>query len=230
VRNVLPLLRLPCALAVPAVLALWIATGHGFEQQLSCPVTAMPPGGMLRNSGLEVPITPDGTITFGAGRPGFVLPDGALMIKYGWVRLRAGRFSIHGRRLDRHAPPLRASIAERAHGENFQPASLIFPTAGCWEVTGQLDDEKLTFVVRVIALEGIPRGPPSSVRTTNGGVAFAAYGWQADLFDRSRLVNLRRKGGQKFDRLGSVSGACIRSLGSPKRGGRVPSNNRWSGP
>ena len=151
-RNVLPLLRLPTALAVLGVVALWTAMAHGVEQQFSCPVTAMPLGGMLRNNALEVPITPDGTNTFGAGRPGFVLPDGALMIKYGWVRLRAGKFSIHGRRLDRQAPPLRARIEERVPGEKFQPASLIFPTIGCWEVTGQLDTERLTFVVRIIAL------------------------------------------------------------------------------
>jgi hypothetical protein len=106
---------------------------------------------MLRNQSLEVGIVPDGTITFGPGRAGFVLPDGALMIKYGWVLRREGAFSIKGRRLDQSAPPLRASIAERTAGTLFQPASLIFPTPGCWEVTGHLDQDHLTFIVRVIA-------------------------------------------------------------------------------
>jgi len=157
-RRLIPTsgLRRPYA-AWATVLALTrIATALGIEQQSSCPVTAQPSGGMLRNAALEVPIMPEGTITFGAGRPGFVLPDGALMIKYGWVRLKEGQFSIRGRRLDAPAPPLRASIAERMPGEKFQPASLIFSTPGCWEVTGQLDTMKLTFVVRVVALALTP--------------------------------------------------------------------------
>src|SRR5688572_14943672 len=65
---------------------------------MACSVTAQPEGGMLRNEALEVPIMPEGTITFGAKRAGFRLPDGSLMIKYGWVRLKPGAFSIQGRR------------------------------------------------------------------------------------------------------------------------------------
>lgn len=143
------------ALLAPVFALLQVDAAYGHDVR-PCPVTAQPSGGMLRNDALAVPIMPHGTITFGAGHAGFVLPDGALMIKYGWIRLRDGQFSIHGRRLDGSAPPLRARITEKAAGDRFEPVSLIFPTAGCWEVTGQLDDTKLSFVVHVIALKGIP--------------------------------------------------------------------------
>jgi hypothetical protein len=33
----------------------------------------------------------------------------------------------------------------------FQASEIIFPTAGCWEVTGQVKSANLTFVTLVIA-------------------------------------------------------------------------------
>jgi hypothetical protein len=38
----------------------------------------------------------------------------------------------------------------------FHATALIFPTAGCWEVTGRVGDASLTFVVEV---EKIGNGP-----------------------------------------------------------------------
>jgi len=145
-------------IALAALVAMvQVGTAYGGETPSRCPVTPQPRDGMLRSEALSAPIMPTGTITFGADRPGFVLPDGALMIKYGWIRRKKGEFSIHGRRLDGSAPPLRARIAERMdESDPFQPASLIFPTPGCWEVTGQLGKATLTFVVRVISLGGSP--------------------------------------------------------------------------
>jgi hypothetical protein len=99
-------------------------------------------GGLWRN----------GTIVFRPGGPGFILPDGSLSMKFGWLRgagLR-GKLIIRGRRLDASAPPLRAHIPDGYGDTGFQATALIFPTVGCWEVTGEVSGSKLTFVTRVI--------------------------------------------------------------------------------
>jgi hypothetical protein len=128
----------------------------------ACPVTApngvQVPAGATRNShgndALVTALWPGGTITFRPGGPGFVLADGALSMKFGWWRLRPGRLRIEGRRLDGAAPPLRASIPDGYGDTGFQASGVIFPTPGCWEVTGRVADSRLTFVTRV---EKVPR-------------------------------------------------------------------------
>ncbi len=80
---------------------------------------------------------PDGTVVFKPGGPGFITPDGSLAMKFGWTRGVRGRLRIEGRRLDAPAPPLRSAIPD-GYGEiGFQASSLVFSTAGCWEVTGR---------------------------------------------------------------------------------------------
>ena len=87
----------------------------------------------------------------------FVVPedqvreDGSIEIKFGWWRGIRGRFWISGRRLDASAPPLRYSLpAVESYGDlGFVPSSLIFPSKGYWEITGHIDGQNLTFVVRV---------------------------------------------------------------------------------
>ncbi len=98
---------------------------------------------------------PDGTIVFQPGGPGFILPDGSFSMKFGWLRgagLR-GKLTIHGNRLDASAPPLRADIPDGYGDTGFQATGLIFPTEGCWEVTGEVGDTRLTFVTRVIKVK-----------------------------------------------------------------------------
>ena len=101
---------------------------------------------------------PDGTIVFQRDRLGSqLLPDGSVRVKIGWFRgpgLR-GKLTIHGKRLDAPAPPLRASISDGMGDTGFQATSLLFPTEGCWEVTGEVGDTRLTFVTRVVKLSGI---------------------------------------------------------------------------
>jgi hypothetical protein len=99
---------------------------------------------------------PEGTVVFRPGGPGQILPDGSLSMKFGWTRgegLR-GKLKIHGRRLDAPAPPLRANIPEGYGDTGFQATALIFPSEGCWEVTGEVGDSSLTFVTRVVRLAG----------------------------------------------------------------------------
>jgi hypothetical protein len=120
----------------------------------------MPPG-FYGSRELSVSLTwPAGTVVFKPGGPGTVLADGSLSMKFGWQRGVRGVLSIDGRRLDAAAPPLRARIP-RAYGDiGFQATALIFPTPGCWEVTGHCGDASLTFVTRVVKIGNGPVSPP----------------------------------------------------------------------
>jgi len=99
----------------------------------------------------------DGVITFKPHGPGFVEADGSLVMKVPWHRGDRGQLSITGRRLDGPAAPLRARIPT-GYGEiGFQSAALIFPTPGCWEVTGRVGGAQLTFVSLVVKIGDGPR-------------------------------------------------------------------------
>ena len=95
----------------------------------------------------------DGTLVF---RPSVILPDGLLRQKFGWYREKGlhGRLIIAGKRLDAAAPPLRAEIANGYSDTGFQPSEIIFPTEGCWQVTGTVGNVSVTFVTRVMKLPG----------------------------------------------------------------------------
>lgn len=127
------------------------------ESAIDCPVTK--PNGSpsdLRRYGNEklwTTLWKEGTIIFRPGGAGFVLDDGSLKMKFGWWRGVRGQLVIRGRRLDAPAPPLRADIPH-GYGEiGFQATGIIFPTEGCWEVTGNVGDTNLTFVTRVIRIQ-----------------------------------------------------------------------------
>jgi hypothetical protein len=93
---------------------------------------------------------PDGTVVFKPGGPGFVTRDGSLGMKFGWLRGVSGQLKITGRRLDAEAPPLRAEVRDGYVNRGFQATYIIFPTPGCWEVTGRVGDSSVTFVTKVI--------------------------------------------------------------------------------
>lgn len=93
---------------------------------------------------------PDGTVVFKPGGPGFITRDGALGMKFGWRRGVSGQLKIAGRRLDAEAPPLRAEVPDGYGDRGFQATYLIFPTPGCWEVTGLVGNSSVTFVTKVV--------------------------------------------------------------------------------
>lgn len=138
------------------------------RNQNSCPVTQpnghTPPGQRSfpshhGNGALWTHLYPDGTVVFEPGGSGFVLEDGSLQMKFGWWRAVPGELRIEGRRLDAPAPPLRAYIP-RGYNKSFQATGLIFPTPGCWEVTGRVGEASLSFVTRVVKIgDGPARGP-----------------------------------------------------------------------
>ena len=116
-------------------------------------------GNALMSTGLW----PDGTVVFKPGGPGFVTGDGALGMKWGWRRGVRGQLRIEGRRLDESAPPLRADIPAGYGDFGFQSSALIFPTPGCWEVTGRVGTASLTFVTLV---QRIGVGPSTRTNAT----------------------------------------------------------------
>ncbi len=113
-------------------------------------------GGNHGNEALVTWLWPEGKVVFKPGGSGSVLSDGALSMKFGWWRLRRDRLTLDGRRLDGPAPPMRARIPAGYGDIGFQSTALIFPTPGCWEVTGRVADGSLTFITLV---EKIGEGP-----------------------------------------------------------------------
>ena len=127
----------------------------------TCPVTlangldvgGRPSPGRYGTNSISVGVWSDGVVPFFEGGHGFRTPDGAMGTKFGWRRGVAGQLSIEGRRRDAPAPPLRAQIPPGYGDTGFQPSYLIFPTVGCWEVTGQVGNARLT-VVMFVTLAG----------------------------------------------------------------------------
>ena len=123
--------------------------------------TAAPPGGNHGNEFLVTGLWPQGKVIFKPGGPGSVRKDGALEMKFPWWRLIQGQLTIEGRRLDGPAPHLRADIPQGYGDIGFQATGLIFPTPGCWEVTGRVGNGRLTFVTQVVK---IAAGPARAAR------------------------------------------------------------------
>ena len=75
--------------------------------------------------------------------------QGRLEMKFGWYRLTSGYLKITGRRLDGPAPP--ATGLTSGYGLiGFNASAVIFPTEGCWQITGQVGRASLTFTTFVI--------------------------------------------------------------------------------
>lgn len=146
----------------------------GMPASTACTVTN-PKGGMFGNDSLAVALPGVRTLIFKPGGPGFVDADGALGIKFGWDLRKKGTLFVTGRRLDGSAPPARAYIP-RSYDDYAGGMSLflLFPTPGCWEITGAVANARLTFVVQVEKVgdgpSGRMRGPPPGWRVTGGSI------------------------------------------------------------
>ncbi len=146
-----------------------------------CPVTlpnrATPPGERpsvvdYGNGAVWTQLWPDGTVVFAPGGPGSLESDGSLGMKWPWWRGILGQLTIQGHRLDAPGAPLRAETAggrrldapvradvPDGYGTTgFQATSLVFPSPGCWQVTGQVGNRTLMFVTRVVKIGAGPRG------------------------------------------------------------------------
>ena len=134
----------------------------------SCTITH-PPGGIYGNDSLQAALPTNGRFVFVPNGAGFTDRDGAMGIKFAWFRLKPGTLYVGGRRLDGEAAPARAYMSDGYGDEGFQPVYLVFPTPGCWEITGGVGEARLSFVLRV---ERIGAGPPS-------WYPFPSPGWRA---------------------------------------------------
>ncbi len=124
----------------------------------ACPVTisngSTPPGEQPSpnyhgNDALWTALWPGGEVRINAR---MVDPDGTLDMKFPWWRGpdAVGPLSIEGRRLDAPAPPLQARIPDGYGSTGFQATGILFPSEGCWEITGRAGNARLTFVTLVI--------------------------------------------------------------------------------
>ncbi len=178
-REALSALGLTGALVVLAFFLNWAIRALAPEPQpaidnppSSCPVTepngSLPPGETaespyyLGNGEIWTGLWPDGKVLM---LPENQEADGSFSMKWWWWRGGSGALIIEGRRLDAEAEPLRADIPEGYGDTGFQVAALIFPTTGCWEVTGRVGDASLTFVTEVVF--GAPTPTPAPVINDN---------------------------------------------------------------
>jgi hypothetical protein len=131
-----------------------------------CPVTLpQRPGASGFNYGnarLRAVIWPHGHLVAGmlpdGGSFATINRDGSITAKLGWLRGIPGRLTIRGRRLGATAPRLRSRVPPaRSYGPTgFIPTFVIFPTTGCWKVTGKQASAQITFVVKVTKVKHHP--------------------------------------------------------------------------
>jgi hypothetical protein len=71
--------------------------------------------------------------------------------KTAWFRPARTKLEVTGRRLDGDAQPLfvETSPSGEEYRHMFQPSIMIFPTAGCWEITAKAATSEARFVVKV---------------------------------------------------------------------------------
>ena len=105
--------------------------------------------GSYGNAQVSVGLWRDGIVVFEPGGAGFITRDGSLGMKFGWRRGISGQLKVEGHRVDAVAPPLRSEVPSGYGDRGFQATYVIFPTPGCWEVAGGVDDATVTFITRV---------------------------------------------------------------------------------
>jgi hypothetical protein len=126
--------------------------------QRACPVTAtnhrIPPGQNQNPGADQAPYYGNGrlwTLLYPGGVREPPRRDGSIREKFPWWRAVTGQLTITGQRLDAQAPGLRTSIPDGYGLIGFQATGLMFPTAGCWRVTGSVGRATLSFVTLVYA-------------------------------------------------------------------------------
>jgi len=100
---------------------------------------------MYGNDALSVALQPGGRVI---AKPD--PHDGSIGMKFMWWRGVKGNLQITGQRLDAPAKPALAGVPGGYGDRGFQASGIVFPTAGCWQVTGSVGAASLTFVTQVV--------------------------------------------------------------------------------
>jgi hypothetical protein len=90
---------------------------------------------------------------------GIARADGTIAVKFPWWGRRGAKdaLTITGIRLDQSASPLRVDAPPGSSTPGFWASRIIFPTEGCWSVTGRARAGALTFIVHVTRATGLGR-------------------------------------------------------------------------
>ncbi len=120
---------------------------------VTCPVTVPHHGpgsadDRYGDKGLSTELWPAGVVNAGLN---YVQSDGSIRMKFPWWREPGvvGKLIITGKRLDGVSPDLSSEIPPAYGQSGFQATYLVFPTEGCWQVTGEAGNARLTFVTWV---------------------------------------------------------------------------------
>ena len=133
--------------------------------EIPCPVTdpngSTPPGEQPSeyyhgNSELWTALWPNGTVVFSPSGPGEIREDGSLAMKFPWWRGSGvrGKLEIKGHRLDGESSPAHGEIPSGYGDTGFQASGIVFPSSGCWEITGRVADAQLVIIQRVVRTGG----------------------------------------------------------------------------
>lgn len=132
-----------CESPSPALDAVCVPTRPNREQ----PPTKMLGGSGMHGNGklwVQLPLRGDGKLP--------VLPrsDGSLAVKLPWWRGVHGRLTVEGGKLDGSGERVQALVPGGYGDTGFQSTAVIFPSPGCWEITGKAGHSSLTFVVDIL--------------------------------------------------------------------------------
>lgn len=114
-----------------------------------CPVTLPDTenGSLVDNGVLSAEVTSTGEQT------GRRQADGPIFDKFGWIPVDGlvGRLVVNGERLDVPSPPLKGLAVNWGNsfpsGQGSWASAVVFPSEGCWRLTGRVRDLSLTYVV-----------------------------------------------------------------------------------
>lgn len=81
-------------------------------------------------------------------------PDGTLFEKISWVPRGfsggSSELTVRGERLDAPSPPMRV-LGVHWGGQGSWASAIVFPSEGCWRISGRVRDVTLSYVVKVVA-------------------------------------------------------------------------------
>jgi len=77
--------------------------------------------------------------------------DGYIHSKYPWIKKVAGKLKVQGQRLDGKSDrPFKAVVNDPSELPGGVPGGFLFPDPGCWEISGSLAGQTLTFIIEII--------------------------------------------------------------------------------